>query len=332
MDKSEKFFSLLRWAVERKDFEDFWPVGLESTGPAYWPQLVLDLETIQKSSAPMIIPDYPTANVALVFCLIYGLRELDRSPSQCKALVEGVFESAQKSKYGDIFNAGGSNLLWESDVVAQKFESGIQLLQQGISAQDINVLSGSILALAESEYFMNHRIATEKHGPYFAADGNLYIVRSFKNLCPDDLWPELSLSGLRNEEFHLIFKYSPHEVQFDILSNLITPLPPQESLIGVALAEEDKNANTWNLTQFEKLTREIHHGICLIGNALANMNQQQKSERMTEILYFGCRKSMPLWKEKAQNAIQIGRLRSIRHPVPKFGDERLKYYDLMQSF
>lgn len=77
MNRVDEFFSMLLWAVERKDFEDFWPVGLESTGPRYWPQLVLDLERILMNTGEFKEPDYPTANVALVFCLIYGMRELN---------------------------------------------------------------------------------------------------------------------------------------------------------------------------------------------------------------------------------------------------------------
>ena len=102
MKMSEKFFSALQWAVERKDFEDFWPVGLESTGPAYWPQLVQDLDRVKDTEGVLDPPDYPTANVALAFCLIYGMRELEWSPDQCASLIDGVFSAAKTIKTGDL--------------------------------------------------------------------------------------------------------------------------------------------------------------------------------------------------------------------------------------
>lgn len=329
MKNSEKFFSMLKWAVERKDFEDFWPVGLESTGPRYWPQLVVDLESLLLCNGKLNKPDYPTSNVALAFCLIYGLRELGLSSNRCINLFEAVFEAAQAQKKGDLFNSSGSNLLWDSTTLIQKFNNGTPIIDTGMTVQDIYELSGQILALAESEYFMNHRIATEKHGPYVDVDGDIFVVRSVKNLSPIDLWPELRSINLNNDEFHLIFKYHQHEVSFDVLSNLLTPLPPKEALVSMVIV--DNKNNVWDYFRIKELTTSVRQGIYIIGNSLQKMTQQEKSERMTEILYFGCRNNFGFWKDKARYAIETGRNRKIQHPVPKFGEERLKYYDLMQE-
>lgn len=326
MNRSEKFFNMLKWAVERKDFEDFWPVGLESTGPRYWPQLVLDLDETYQDSGKFAPPDYPTANVALAFCLIYGMRELAWPPTRCSALLEAIFDAAQSSKSGDIFNSNGANLLWDFSRLMQEYNSGVDLLKREVSHQDIYELSGQVLALAEAEYFMNHRIATEKHGPYISEDGDIFVVRSFKNLWPIDLWPELRSINLDNNEVHFIFRYHTGAVQFDVLSNLLTPLPPKESLVSIVVVAADCNA--WNVVKIRELSGNVQSAIYLIGNSLLKMDKCQKSERMTEILYYGCRHSLKSWRELAQNAINLGRTRAIQHPVPTFGDERLSYYDL----
>ena len=325
----EKFFSLLEWVVERKDFEDFWPVGLESTGVRYWSQLLTDVERVMKTENKLGVSDYPTANLALVFGLIYGIREMKWSSERCISLLDDIFFDTQKYKYGDIFNSDGSNLIWEIDSVVQKFEQGTQLLEIGVSAQDVNELSGLILALAESEYFMNHRIATEKHGGYRTSDDCVYVVRSFKNLCPTDLWPQLKATMLCNKEHHLIFKYNSFdEIRFDVMSNLITPLPPLNSLQAVSLS---CNEEKWDLSRFKNFCDDVRHGIYLIGDELTSMGWQQKAERLTEILYFGCRESITSWKSAAQKAIEVGRSHSVRYPVPRYGDERFKYYNLTQG-
>ena len=331
MSTSEMFFSKLRWIVERKDFEDFWPVGLETTGTRYWSQLVLDLDAVRQTGN-LATPDYPTANVALVFCLIYGMRELGWSPSQSAELIEELFKSAQKCKSGNLLNTDGMNLIWDNDTATKKFEAGTQLLNQNVSVQDVHELSGIILALAESEYFMNHRIGTEKHGPYLSTDGNLFMVRSFKNLRPIDLWPQLYTTKLSNEEFHLVFKYRIHEVSFDVLSNQLSSLPSNDSLLAVALIGGDGFDDRLGLIQIEEFVKAARQGIRIIGDSLAKMEQWQKAERLTEILYFGCRNSLCAWKEMASIAIKIGGDRSVRFPVPRYGKERFAYYDLTQSF
>lgn len=328
---SEKFFSKLRWIVERKDFEDFWPVGCESTGTRYWAQLVLDIDA-NKRLGKTIIPDYPTSNMVLVFCLIYGMRELMWSPNECAEFIEYLFETAQSIKHGDIFNTNGMNLIWDNNFAIKMFDEGVNLLAQDIPAQDIHELSGLVLALAESEYFLNHRIGTEKHGPYLMPDGSILTVRSFKNLHPVELWPQLDSISLTNDEFHLIFQYRIQNISFDVLSNQISSSQFKDSLLAVSIVGEAEPEREWNITRIEEFATAVRRGIRIIGEALSKMDQRQKSERLTEILYFGCRNGLDEWKEKAYNAIIVGRRHSIQYFVPRFGNERIKYYDLTQPF
>ena len=191
---------------------------------------------------------------------------------------------------------------------------------------------GLILALAESEYFMNHRIATEKHGSYVSPDGTMLVARSFKNLKPIELWPELRATSLINEEFHLIYKYRVHNVGFDILSNQISAAPPNDALLDVAIVGDGLNEVAWDSSRVEDFAKAIRQGIGIIGNSLSKMERRQKSERMTEILYFGCRNCFDNWNDLALNAIEHGRTRVIKHPIPKQGEDRLRYYNLTQLF
>ena len=331
MNRVDEFFSMLLWAVERKDFEDFWPVGLESTGPRYWPQLVLDLERILMNTGEFKEPDYPTANVALVFCLIYGMRELNWNYEKSSHLVDKLFESAQKCKHGDLFNSDHRNVLFDVQKVQYLYENGTKLLSKGITNSDVHEFSALVLALAESEFFMNHRIATEMHGPYFLEDGTVCIVRSFKNLLPLGLWKALEGLSLSNSETHMITKYQKCKTQFDILSNLMRELPNEEYVEDVSIITIDGSI-AWDKEFFQKTVTELKSAIRIIMRELSVMSKEEKSEQMTRILYFGCRANLDNWEKMACRAINMGRQRMINYPVPVKGLLRLDYYNLTKSY
>lgn len=324
----DRFFEHFKWIVERKDFDSFWPIGLGTAGPRYWRNLVLDLEQSFKDNKDFLIFDYPTTYTTLVGSVFFAMRELRWSPDRCRALIEYIFYNAQKAKHGDLLNETGKNLIWHNRLAVEKFSFGYPLLNDKISILDIYDLSASILALAECEYFWNHRIATEKHGPYFGDDGNVYIVRSCKNLAPIDLWPELTTLSLNNDEFHLIFKYKPHEVRFDLLSNLITPLPPDKDLLGVSLSA----FSFFNGNNIHVFLNSLHDAIRILCFSISKMNERERAEKATEILYYSCRNFLPQWRKQASNAILDGRTYTIRNPMPKELNNRLKYCDLRENY
>lgn len=329
---TDRFFSFMNWVVKNKDFEDFWPIGLESTGPRYWGRLVDDLQDVLKKRNKFEDPDYPTSYLALSFCLIYGLRELDFSPAASRYFLDNIFASAKHIKYGDLFNSDGRNIIWSDNKTKQIISLGHSLFARGITGDEINSFSGAILALAESEYFMNHRIATEKHGPYHLSDGFDYLVRSFKNIRPVELWPELYSYDLINEECHLVFKYKECNSQFDMFSNLKTELPNNDLLIDVLVVSENNFYSSITKKEFSEYTNLLHSSIMEIHRALDLMSKAEKSERMTQILYYGCRSNFADWKDLSKDAIENAKSYIIRHPVPKSGISRLHYYDLMKAY
>ena len=65
MNRVDEFFSMLLWAVERKDFEEFLASWLRiNRTEILGLKLVLDLERILMNTGEFKEPDYPTANVA----------------------------------------------------------------------------------------------------------------------------------------------------------------------------------------------------------------------------------------------------------------------------
>lgn len=67
-------------------------------------------------------------------------------------------------------------------------------------------LSTLLWAYAESIYFQGREICCEYHGPYRASDGICVMVRDYKNVAPNDLWPkqefETHFRNLRIVTFH----------------------------------------------------------------------------------------------------------------------------------
>lgn len=329
---TDRFFALMNWVVQNKDFEDFWPIGLESTGPKYWGKLVDDLQYVFQTKNRFEYPDYPTSYLALSFCLIYGLREQDCSPDFCRVFFDNIFSAAKQIKHGDLFNSDGRNIIWSNEQVEHFISLGHSLFARGLTGHEINSFSGSILALAESEFFMNHRIATEKHGPYHLEDGFDYLVRSFKNLNPVQLWPELTDCQLLDEECHFIFRYKKCNSHFDMFSNLKTELPHNDVLNDVLVVSENEFYLSLNKTTLNEYTDLLHTGIMAIHDSLSRMSKNEKSARMTEILYYGCRNNFDDWKAKSMDAIECAETYVIKHPVPKSGISRLNYYDLMKAY
>ena len=220
-----RFVDGLSIGVSKKGMDSFWPVGLRSTSMAFGPKIVYDLEdAIVRHAGGWERPvfDHPTSALVVSAYLLFAGYFAQTPTNTVLSVIDKLLHLAQAEKAGDLFNADGRNLILTEDAAKRAFEK----TSFATSSEDrdaINHLSGAVLALAEAMFFINHRVATEKHGPYSTGNQNRYSFLRSVNDFRDGLsiWPELNSAGFPFETGLLRMETEVFDVRFDMYSNIV---------------------------------------------------------------------------------------------------------------
>lgn len=203
----------VRWVIERKDFNAFWPVGLPRAGTAMGDLLVTQVEEVITANALRATVANPTAALLLLFFSTHGMRVAGWSRERRLHYAQALLALVRASKTTPVVDPDGRHCLLDPP------EPWGDAWLEGFH-QEANVFCALSWATAEALYFCNHRIGTERHGPYATAgDGQMRMVRSVHDLRPVELWPEIEEWPELPARVDVVFEYDRAGARFDLFAN-----------------------------------------------------------------------------------------------------------------
>jgi hypothetical protein len=298
------YIANLSWVLQRKDMDSFWPIGFATTCTKYGSSIAQDLEQSFDRVLPFgkqSYPDFPTSFTVIALGIVYGTFNLDWPSERKRQLFDNVLIAAANNKDGDLLNKSGSNRIIS-------IEDAFSLLQHcpvrffSDTPQSISIcnrLSSVLLAYAEAVCFCNHRVITEKHGPYLnETTGKMILIRSAKNLQSVlALWPELerftNLVELLPQSIDMCFVSAPFEVHFDMFSNIIHSADVNKCTteVGIAVVGNNytKHAVLEEYEQIIDLITTFEQIIIQIVTLVGQKSKKELEKKLAEILYYSCR-------------------------------------------
>ena len=298
-DFVDGFIDGLSWVLQRKDMDSFWPIGFASTMTRYGPSFVSDLELSLSNLDPSAkdYADFPTSFTVVGLGILYGSFSLDWTFERKHALLEKVLTLAANQKQGNLMNTGWQNKLFSDKEANEKTRRSSTVFdrdnQMGI--QVCNRLSAVLLAYAEAFCFCNHRIMTEKHGPYASnTEGEMILIRSAKNLrSPPLFWDGIDsivrLLEVIPESIELCFHSRAYDVKFDMFSNIIHSQDVNASTTRVDLALEPYGTQGGSTDGILFLIHVLEQIIEAVVIAVTERTRESLQEQLIGIMYFGCR-------------------------------------------
>lgn len=294
----------LNWILSNKDAGDLWPIGVTRStlqfGHHFWEQLkYLKFVCDQRGLSPVILSrkvEHPTALVATAtYALIYTRQFSILLPERVDIL-GWLLEIASAAKSGTLFNQGGSHLIYSKEHIESvaSDKAVVWKIQPQIS-RALHYLSGLLWSYCEVLFFSNHRIGTEKHGPYLPpptfSDELFVLIRSCRNLRPSLLWPDQDHFHLMKvEELELVLFYKGLPViSFDILSNIIHHSDLVNNLIGYRLIAKGVDGSVRVVKTLSEITEFITQCELLLSNMaydVAKLSEAQLAQKLEHISLF----------------------------------------------
>src|ERR1051326_5916696 len=314
----EQFLVGLSWVLQRKDMDSFWPIGFASTMTRYGPSFVRDLEErleVSTNGTNEEFADFPTSLIVVALAVVYGTFGLDWSSGRKHMLLERILRQVEAKKHGSPLNTTWKNEILSSEDAFFAAQNGPRTYDQNerIGLRLCNRLSGLLLAYAEAFCFCNHRIFTEKHGPYFTNE-QMILIRSAKNLkSPPLFWDDVgSIAPLFDRlpvSIEMYFRSDPYDVRFDMYSNIIhsedVNRRTREVKIAVYPSDWKDRAEGGSLVELIDMLEILEkEAVTIVGVK----TQSALQEQLMSIMYFACRHIFgPEWKELCRKAVDKGR-------------------------
>lgn len=276
----------IEWVLARKDFNDFWPIGLPEAGFAVDGTLVEAVELALASRERSAVPN-PTSTLLLFFFSIYGMRASGWSRDRRLAYARELLGVISESKSGPLFSGDGSHLL------AQPLLAPVdgQLVDAEGDPDLVPTLSAfcsTLWACSEALYFCNHRLGTERHGPYPSASaGRRLVVRSAFELQPRRFWPELERWPDLPPRIDVVFECGAGaDVRFDLFANPLFRQPAAEVTHRVAVCARDRDGEiTWpEIGLIARWTEELQRTIAEVMPLVRAMSPTDRALRLHRIM------------------------------------------------
>lgn len=276
----------LRWVIERKDFNDFWPVGLPWAATAMGDALVERVEQGLAGVAPEPVPN-PTVATLLLFFSTYGMREAGWSRERRLGYAERLLAVVRASKRSSVMNVDGVHHLVAPTPVLL---DGLWKPATPERVTAVNRLAATLWAFGEAAYFCNHRIATERHGPYPSEPGRLVLIRSAYNLTPSVLWPEVGGWPSLPRRIDLCVDHEAVEAPFDLFANPLFTFNATVTARRVAvIIEHDDGAREHDPSPraLERLAGTLAELIGTLTRVVRCLSERERAERLHRIMLYG---------------------------------------------
>lgn len=316
------YANAMRWVIARKDFNAFWPVGLPRAGTAMGDALVARVEEpILRGSLRQQIPN-PTSALLLLFFSTYGMRAAGWPRERRLRYAGALLALVEASKASPLVDPAGRHQLL--DVPAPPKESWLDGFRRETAA-----FCALAWAAAEALYFCNHRIGTERHGPY-PADGRsgIRMVRSVYDLRPTALWPELSDWPTLPPRVDVVWEYAAEEARFDLFANPLFDFDSAACTLRVAVlaTEQDGVRPVRDLAEVREWNAQLRALVAAVVDRVDRMDAGERTRRLHDTMLYAAaglsQQHFPLGTDEP-----AGPGREVVGSV----DELARYYDLRQD-
>ena len=153
----------------------------------------------------------------------------------------------------------------------------------GIASPLVLKLSGLLWAYAETMYFVAREICCEYHGPYTDSSHSPIIVRQYSNLCPIDLWPQLS--ALKKVDSVIIkTKHEGLQVSFDVYNNLyIQHGNFKDTFIEGKVIINNQEAS---ISEIQTLIQQVTNEMILLHTTIESMTEEEIIWQYIRIFWY----------------------------------------------
>lgn len=340
----DKFISKLRWVLERKDFNEFWPVGIPTAGINCAKDLIIYLDQPLTSAAEDNSFNYenPTSLLLVYLYCIYGLRELAWDKDKRIDFTKKIFTIINRSKKTGLTNSNGKYLL--NKFITFNFQTipWVTKSEENFAEYTklIHNLGGTLWAFGEAAYYFNHRIATERHGPYrYQSLDKMILIRSAFNLNPTDLWGNKILQSVQPTSIYIYGCYNLLPVEFDLFSNPIFQFDINGQIDKISIYIKD-HFGTVHINPDAKFLRNIidglNHSIVKLLKATNEMTPKEKIDQVFKIMLKACH---PIFKENNLKILSEFKSKNVILPKNQLKLKKLngninyllKYYDIREE-
>jgi hypothetical protein len=342
--RADRLLDALCEVLVHKDLDKLWPIGFPTACHRYGVDLAYALSSAlplvgQGRAGAHLVCGYPTSLVILAAGLVYPARELGWTMNEVGPIMEGILAAAERAKGDDPLNGDGNNRILREEELAAFRDGGGQSVSWFREETDIRSvchLSALLFAYAECLFFCNHRLGTEKHGPYtLGEDGTILLVRSATNLDGASLWRDVPLHTPRiASQIELAFVCRPFEIHFDAFSNPVSTTPFPEAVLkaGFRSANKGEVRALTPLDAIGALTESLYSDITLLARRIRSMSASDRAERLakvqlraaTPILRAAGQEPSAVWKRMLLSADSSRTCA----PYPENRAEQIRYHDL----
>lgn len=156
-------------------------------------------------------------------------------------------------------------------------------IENGLSSAHILKLSGLLWAYAETMYYVAREICCDYQGPYNITPDTSILVRQYSNLCPTDLWPQLS--ALNNIDSIIIkSKHRNLDIVFDVYNNLyINQGNIMDSFVD---GEVLINGCRASLEDIQSLIHNVTNEMILLHTTIESMSEEEIIWQYIRIFWY----------------------------------------------
>jgi len=276
----------IEWVLARKDFDKFWPVGLPEAGLAVGGTLVEAVERAL-SVGERRAPRNPTSTLLLFFFSAYGIRAAGWPRERRLAYARELLGLVAAGKSGFLLNDDGRHLL-ARPLLAPVDRGWAETGGDSASIPTLNAFCSTLWAYSEALYFCNHRLGTERHGPYPGAiPGRCLVVRSAFDLEPSRLWSELEEWPAVPARIDVVFECDAEEdVRFDLFANPLFRRPAAEVTHRAVVCARDRDGEIFwpGSGQVARWTEELQRTIAAVVPLVRAMGPAERALRLHRIM------------------------------------------------
>lgn len=308
-DALDSYGDSIRWVVERKDFNAFWPIGYATAATATKSRLIDELERAlahERSIQP--VPN-PTAILVLFLFSSFAMRGARWPRTRRLALARSLLRIVERSKNNDALNRDGQHLLLHAEGSLKHFS---WVSPSSAYLRAVNALAGVSWACSEALYFYNHRIGTERHGPYPSTLlDRTVVVRSVFDLGPRELWPEIDCWPLIPPRIDIGFELAAPSAatKFDMFANPLSEYDITEVTRRVAIRVRGPEGSTHDDIGLDTLldwTQQLRTLLSDVLEVIDRLSVADRALRVHRIMLYAARTVIGLDVHDDDDAVHDG--------------------------
>ena len=287
-----RFADGMAWVTKRKNFDVFWPIGIPQASRIGAQALIDELTTTPSGVANGIPLRNPTSGVILYLYLIHGARELTLARSDRLELAERVLSPLRAAKANGLFALDGEHVLVTPLGVAA--DAGLSVTDWAHGGRVdphylrlLHQLCATTWAFGEAACFFNHRVVTERHGPYRGDDGTATLVRTAFDLDVSALWPELPGLSPPMLGFEVLDEFVDGEGPwFDLYANPIFSADIGSVRRAALVTHAPDGAVVLNppVAEIEQLIDWLRSAIGVLTSQVSSMSSDAKARKVFRIM------------------------------------------------